>query len=88
MPARATPPDPTEERLLNAEEFAAMLGLCKRKAFEIWSNGSIPVVVLGRRCRRVRLAESPYTRSASGGHQGRSQWRQKAAGAEPCGDAR
>lgn len=47
-----------EERLLSAREFAELLGVSKRKVYEIWASGSIAVVTIGRKCRRVRLADA------------------------------
>ena len=59
-----------DEQLLKVKEFAELLGVCKRKAFEILAQGSVPVVTLGPRSRRVRLADAlawiqSRTRSAS-----------------------
>lgn len=48
---------PDEERLLRVKELADLLGVSRRKAFSLL-GGAIPVVVLGRRCRRVRLADA------------------------------
>lgn len=45
-----------EWRLLRVTELAELLGVSRRKAFSLLGN-AIPVVVLGRRCRRVRLAD-------------------------------
>ncbi len=48
---------PDEERLLRVKELADLLGVSRRKAFSLLGS-AIPVVVLGRRCRRVRLADA------------------------------
>lgn len=45
-----------QQRLLRASELAELLGVSKRKAFTLLGH-QIPVVTLGRRCRRVRLAD-------------------------------
>lgn len=46
-----------EHQLLKIAELAAPLNVSKRKAFALLGN-PIPVVRLGRRCRRVRLADA------------------------------
>lgn len=51
------PPSLPAERLLRVQELAELLGISKRKAFTLLGT-AIPVVVLGPRCRRVRLADA------------------------------
>lgn len=51
------PKIPAEEQLLRVKELAELLGVSRRKAFSLLGS-AIPVVVLGRRCRRVRLADA------------------------------
>lgn len=48
---------PADEQLLRVKELADLLGVSRRKAFSMLGS-AIPVVVLGRRCRRVRLADA------------------------------
>lgn len=51
------PPSLPAERLLRVQELAELLGISKRKAFTLLGT-AIPAVVLGPRCRRVRLADA------------------------------
>ena len=59
-PAAAPPSvaDPALSRLLRIAEFAGLLGVSLRKAISLLGTGEIPVVRLGPRCRRVRLADA------------------------------
>jgi len=50
--------DLRSERLLSPMAFAALLGVSIRKSFEILASGSIRVVTLGKRCRRVTMADA------------------------------
>ncbi len=45
------------DQLLTVAQLAALLGVSRRMAFAILAEGSLPVVRLGRRTRRVRLAD-------------------------------
>lgn len=50
------PPWADDHRLLKVHELASLLNVSRRKAYSLLGH-TIPVVTLGRRCRRVRLAD-------------------------------
>lgn len=49
---------PIEDQLLRVIDFAGILRVSKRKAFEILQSGEIPVVRVGKRCPRIRASDA------------------------------